>query len=190
MSDASFRKHPAGRGRSHVRIVCSVGVMAALYVVFSFFLGIRAGNLRINFASLPVVVTAVLLGPVQAAAVALVGEFFNQLLSYGLAPTILLWMIPPALRGVIVALAARQLAGGGRLPESRPLPYYASVVAAALLTTAANTLAIWLDSVLMGYYSFAYVFGATAGRLVTGVVTAVLVATVSIPVVHALRKVI
>ena len=61
------------------------------------------------------------------------------------------------------------------------------IVGAALLTTAANTVAIWLDSVFWGYYSFAYVFGATASRLVAGVVTAVLMATASIPLVRMLR---
>ena len=83
--------------------------------------------------------------------------------------------------------AARWLARGGKLPESRPVPYYACIVGAALLTTAANTVVIWLDSVFWGYYSFAYVFGATVSRLVTGVVTAVLMATASIPLVRVLR---
>lgn len=187
MSDASFRKASAGKARSRTRILCYVGVMAALYAVLSAYLTIRAGNLHISLASLPVIVMAVLFGPGAGAAVALVGEFFSQLLTYGLAPTILLWILPPALRGVLVGLAARQLAKGGKTPEGQPLRYGASLVGAALLTTAANTLAIWLDSVIMHYYSFAYVFGATAQRLVTGVVTAVLMTIVSIPLVRALR---
>ena len=173
--------------RSRIRMMCYIGVMAALYVVLALFVSIRAGNLRITFASLPVIVTAVLFGPGAGAAVALVGEFFNQLLTYGLSPTLPLWMLPPALRGLMVGLAARWLAKGGKLPESRPVPYYVCIVGAALLTTAANTVAIWLDSVFWGYYSFAYVFGATASRLVAGVVTAVLMATASIPLVRMLR---
>lgn len=173
--------------RSRIRMMCYIGVMAALYVVLAVFVSIRAGNLRITFASLPVIVTAVLFGPGAGAAVALVGEFFNQLLSYGLSPTMPLWMLPPALRGLAVGLAARWLARGGKLPESRPVPYYACIVGAALLTTAANTVVIWLDSVFWGYYSFAYVFGDTVSRLVTGVVTAVLMATASIPLVRVLR---
>lgn len=173
--------------RSRIRMMCYIGVMAALYVVLALFVSIRAGNLRITFASLPVIVTAVLFGPGAGAAVALVGEFFNQLLSYGLSPTMPLWILPPALRGLAVGLAARWLARGGKLPESRPVPYYACIVGAALLTTAANTVVIWLDSVFWGYYSFAYVFGDTVSRLVTGVVTAVLMATASIPLVRVLR---
>ena len=41
---------------------------------------------------------------------------------------------------------------------------------------------------IYGYYSFALVFGAAAIRFVTGIVAAVLVATVAMPLVKLLRR--
>ena len=56
------------------------------------------------------------------------------------------------------------------------------------MRTAANTAVIWADSVIYGYYSFAIVFGAAAVRFVTGIIAAVLVATVAMPLVKLLRR--
>lgn len=169
-------------------VLCAV--LAALYVVLSSFLAIRLGNsLRITFASLPVILAASLLGPVPAAIVAAVGEFINQMISYGLSPTLPLWLLPPVCRGVMVGLMLLPMRKKGVLPETKPVQYGAVLMIAALLTTVVNTLVMWADSVFWGYYSFAYVFGTAATRFVSGIITAAAVAIVAVPVLHALRRV-
>lgn len=171
---------------SHLIKLCRIAAMVALYVLLNM-VAIKAGNLRLTFASLPVVLTALLYGPLEAALVAFLGEFTNQMLSYGFTATTVLWLIPPALRGMTVGLGAGWL--GNRSPlENRPVACYAVCIVAAIATTAVNTLVIWLDSVLYGYYTPVYVFGATALRLVTGVVTAVVIATVVMPLARTLRR--
>ena len=45
-------------------------------------------------------------------------------------------------------------------------------ISTALLVTALNTVVMYLDSKIYGYYSFAYVFGAVVPRIFTGVLTA------------------
>ena len=57
-------------------------------------------------------------------------------------------------------------------------PYYATCICAALVTTVGNTLVNWLDSVLYGYYSFAYVFGDFVYRAGVGVLNAAAMATI------------
>ena len=47
---------------------------------------------------------------------------------------------------------------------------------------------MYLDSVIMGYYSFAYVFGSALIRICSGILTAVVVSTVAIPLVRLLRQ--
>ena len=59
---------------------------------------------------------------------------------------------------------------------------------AAVATTATNTAVIWLDSVIYGYYTFALVFGSALIRFITGMITAVLVATVAMPLTNLLRR--
>ena len=71
------------------------GMLAALYLALNL-VGFRAWSFHVTFASLPVVVGALLFGPVEGMLIAFIGEFFNQLLSYGVTPTTALWLIPPA----------------------------------------------------------------------------------------------
>ncbi|MCI2057846.1 MAG: folate family ECF transporter S component [Oscillibacter sp.] len=173
--------------KSKTRAICRTAVLAALYAVLTL-VSIRAGNLRITFASLPVVVCALLYSPWEAATVALLGEFLNQMLSYGFTATTVLWLIPPALRGLLIGLAALHARRAGRQLAERPAIFYTVCMGAALATTAVNTLVIWFDSVIYHYFTFAYVFGDAMLRFLTGIVTAAVVATVALPLTRLLRR--
>lgn len=175
------------KSRFSIRAFCLTAIMTALYVLLAMF-SIKLGTLHITLASLPVVVTAVVVGPAEAAVAALLGEFLNQMLNYGFTLTTALWLIPPAVRGLIVGMVALRAARAGKYLELRPVLFYSVCVAAAVVTTVCNTAVIWLDSVLYHYYTFAYVFGSTLVRLFTGIVTAVLVTTVTIPLARILRR--
>ncbi len=170
-----------------IRHICLVGMLSALYLALNM-VGFRAWSFHITFASLPVVVAALLLGPVEGVLVACIGEFFNQILSYGVTVTTVLWLIPPAVRGLAVGASALAAGRRGRRLEQRPVLCYGVCMAAALCTTAVNTLVMYLDSIIMGYYNFAYVFGSAAVRVVSGVLTAVVVTTVAVPLVTLLRR--
>ena len=180
------QSRPSGRGVS-VYALCRVAVMAALYLPLAR-MAIEIGTLKLSFGSLPVTVLAMLGGPVEAAAAAAIGEFLKQLISYGFTVTTLLWVIPPALRGLLIGLAASRLARTGRHLEDRSVLCCAVGVAAALVTTLGNTLILWADSVLYGYYFPGYVLGNLALRLAVGVITAILVAIVAMPMVKLLRR--
>ncbi|MEG1594014.1 MAG: folate family ECF transporter S component [Oscillibacter sp.] len=166
--------------------LCRIAILAALYALLTL-VSVRAGNLRVSFGSLPLVVCALLFGPWQAAAVGALGEFLNQMLSYGFTATTVLWLIPAAVRGLVIGLAALRFRGNRPLAE-RPLPCFAVCVCAALATTLCNTAVIWLDSVLYHYYTFVYVFGDMALRLLTGSVTAVVIATLAMPLARLLSR--
>ena len=158
------------------RRICYIALMAAMYYVLNL-LEIRTpGNLHVTFDALPIMVTALLIGPADAALAAFFGELLNQIISpYGITATTLLWVLPPVIYALIIGFAAKHLKGQ-RL-EEQPVRCYVVCVLAALVRTTANTGVIWADSVIYGYYSPAIVFGAAAIRFVTGIVAAVLVAT-------------
>ncbi len=175
--------------KSNTKALCRVAMMAALYVLLNNTVAIKAGNLRITFASLPVVVTALLFGPAESAAAALLGEFINQLIGgYGITATTVLWLIPPAVRGVVIGAVALALRRTGRPLERRPVLGYAVCVLAALCTTFSNTAVIAVDALLYNYYSRAYVFGELLYRLGSGVLIAVIVATAAMPLAALLRR--
>ncbi|WP_409967131.1 folate family ECF transporter S component [Bengtsoniella intestinalis] len=164
--------------------ICRVAIFAAIYFLLGLLSPIQTATLKITLSSLPVVLAGVLLGPWSGFAVGALGELLGQLLRYGLTATTFLWLIPVGLRGVTIGL----MRGGSPL-ENRPVKLYVVCFVAALVTTLTNTPIIWLDSVLYGYYSYAIVVGALATRLVTGLVTAVVVTTIAIPLCRVLRKV-
>ena len=62
------------------------------------------------------------------------------------------------------------------------------VTAAALVVTALNTVVMYLDSVIQGYYSYAYVFGGLTLRVISGIATAVIMSFVAPPVVKLLER--
>lgn len=170
------------------RRMCYAALLAAMYVPLSLYVAVQMGNVRISFGSLPVVVAALLFGPVDAVIVALVGEFFKQILTYGVTYTTALYLIPPALRGLVVGLGALlALRRGWRLEEQRTACYAVCVIA-AIHTTVGNTLVNWLDSVLMHYYFPGLILSDLAWRLVVGMLNAVVMASLAIPLVKALRK--
>lgn len=175
--------------RFNTRALCRVAMLAALYVLLNNTIAIKAGNLRITFASLPVVVSALLFGPMESALTALLGEFINQLLGgYGITATTVLWLIPPAVRGVVIGLAALACRRTGRPLERRTALSYGICVLGALCTTLTNTAVIAADALIYGYYSRAYVFGELLYRLGSGVLIAVIVATAALPVAGLLRR--
>lgn len=175
--------------RFNAKVICRVALLAAMYFLLNM-LEIRTpGNLHITFDRLPVVVSALMFGPVEAMLVAMFGELLNQIISpYGITATTLLWVIPPMIQAGLIGGAAVRMQAAGKRLESRPAVCYGVCVGAAVVTTLANTIVIWLDSVIYGYYSFAYVFGSALIRIVTGIVTAVAVTAVSIPLVALLRR--
>ena len=174
--------------RTNVRRMCYAALLAAMYLPLSLYAAVQVGNVRISFGSLPVVIAALLFGPLDAAVVAMVGEFFKQLLTYGVTYTTALYLIPPALRGLVIGGAVLLLRQRGERLEERRILYYAVCILAAVCTTLGNTLVNWLDSVLMGYYFPGLILGDFAWRLIVGMINAVVMSSLAIPLVKALRQ--
>lgn len=171
------------------RRLCWIAMLAALSFLLNMVQLRLPMNLRITFDSLPVVVAALLFGPADAALAALAGEFLTQMLSeYGLTATTMLWLIPPALRGLAVGAAAWRFRGTSRPLEARVPLCFAVCLLASALTTLGNTAVIWLDSVLYHYYTFALVFGSALTRLAAGLLTAAAVTAAAIPLASRLRQ--
>ena len=146
-------------------------MLIALYVVLSVLTPIKLQNFKFTFEALPVLIGALLGGPLDGLAVGGIGSFIYQLLfsGYGLTVTTPLWVLPHAISGLIVGLYAK----------ARRYDYsFVSVVIiaalSALLVTALNTLALYIDAKVFGYYSNALVFGSLPLKILTGIILAVL----------------
>lgn len=178
----------SNKKRFNVYTICMVALLTAMMVLLSLTLSIRTPTFKLTFGSLPVVLGAMIFGPIEGAIVAVFGEFLVQLLTYGLVPTTIIWIIPPAIRALVVGTMVLYLRRIGSAPlENRPVICYATCIIGAILTTSGNTFGMWLDS-LFYHTSFAPVLFITPARYVSGVVTAVVVTTICIPLMHMLRR--
>ena len=162
------------------------GMLAAVYFALSL-LVVDTGSLKFTFTSLAIVTAALLFGPLDACAVALVGEFLYQVIKFGVTATTPIWMVPPVIHALLLGLCARIL-GRQRPLAERTIPCFAACMGCALLNTVMNTLALYIDSKYYGYYQYHMVFGLALVRFAVGLITAILVTAAAIPLVRTLRS--
>ena len=131
-----------------VKRLATDAVLIAVYFALAV-LSVEIAGVKITFNSLPVVLAAMVFGPVDGFLVPFLGEFLSQMLRYGLTPTTVLWMLAPALRGLIVGFAVRGLKGSMSvdtlLGEKRPWVYFVVCALAAVVTSLGNTGAYYAD---------------------------------------------
>lgn len=172
----------------NIYTICMVALLTAMMVLLKRTIAIETPYFKFNFASLPIMLAAMLFGPAEGMAVGLLGELISQITGpYGLAPTTAIYVAPAAIRGAVVGLGTVWCRRSGRRIESRPVVCYAVCIAGAVLTTAGNTVSIWLESV-MYHTEFLVHVPFLPGRFAAGIATAAIVTTVCIPLVHALRR--
>ena len=113
------------------------------------------GAIQISFSTLPILLCAFLLHPLDAVAVAVVGNFLEQVLDpspYGFA-TLLLWLIPGAVQALIAGFGSLQIEKKIKA-EQKSTALLATVlvlVCAEIALTTLNTVTLYLDGALLGY---------------------------------------
>ena len=165
-----------------VKRLVADALCTALYIALNL-VSVPLPGIKLTLDALPIILAAILYGPVDGLIVGLTGNFLAAAvgLGYGLSVTTPLWMLPPGLRGLLVGLAARS-----RKFSLRPLPLGLLMVVTALITTAANTGVMWLDCQVF-HYSFlvTYLPGIPA-RILAGILTALIYTFVLPPLLRAL----
>lgn len=166
-------------------------VLVALYFALSM-LAISVGGFKLTFEHLPVILCAVVYGPLDALLVGALGEFLNQLLTFGVTPTTVLWILPALFRGLSMGIGARvlrrQLGLEALLERKIPAAFLGECVISGIVCSVINTAVLYLDSKMFGYYSYAMVFGVFWVRIGTSAVSSVLMAAAAKPVAHAMKK--
>ncbi len=156
-------------------------MLAAMFVVLSLF-SISLPGMKITLDSLPILVAAALLGPLDGLIVGLIGSFLNQMITYGFTATTLLWILPAGLRGLLVGLYAKRHNFDMTLRQTVFI-----TVSTALLVTALNTFFMYVDSWVYSY-SYAAALPTLALRILAGIITAVLFSLLLPAILTALRR--
>lgn len=140
--------------------------------------------MNISMGALPLIIGAALLGPTDGLIIGLLGSFLNQALSeYGITPTTILWIIPAAVRGLMIGAFAKHCKFNMTMPQTVFI-----TVLSALAVTALNTAAMYLDSKIWGYYSYASVFGMIIPRIISGILTSVIFGVIVPKILQPLRR--
>lgn len=139
--------------RSSIYRIAIDALFVALYVILGTVLSFKIpGAIQISLSTLPLLLVAFLFSPADAAAVALLGTFLEQVLDpspYGFA-TLPIWLIPGVAMALTAAFGARYI----RRMENKKLAVLltcATVVCAEILLTVLNTGALYLDGYLLHY---------------------------------------
>ena len=135
-------------------------MFAAMTAVLSY-LALDLGNLKITFEGLPLIVGALLFGPVDGFLIGAVGTFISQLLKYGITITTPLWIAPYAISGLFLGFLAKKTNF-----NSTKLQLLIFIIINELMVTALNTLVMYIDAKLYGYYTPQYIFGSLVVRII------------------------
>ncbi len=144
---------------SKTRQMAMDAVSAALCAVLGY-LSLDLGSVKITFESLPILMGALLFGPVDGIVIGAIGTFLCQFLRYGITATTVLWMMPY----MVMGFAAGRYAMKRRFRLNRKQIFFI-VTAAEIMVSVMNTGVLFVDSMIYGYYSAVYVFGMLALRI-------------------------
>ena len=167
--------------KNKTRRIALCAMLAAMFECLSL-LSINLGSMKITLDFLPIILAAMLFGPVEGAIVGLAGSFLNQLLTYGLSITTILWILPAGVRGLLVGIYAKEHSFS--LTQKQMIFI---LILSALIVTALNTGVMYLDSIIIGY-PFAATLITVVLRIVNGILTAILFAFILPPVIQRLKK--
>ena len=166
-------------------------VMAAVFVALSLVSFIIAG-VKVTLEGLPVVICAILYGPVDAAIVGGLGKFINQMLTFGMTPTTVLWILPAVVQGLVTGIGVVVLRKLLRDHRFENKGYFLGVLAVCavggMLAAVLNTLAYYVDSKMFGYYDYFLVLGVFWIRLVINAGFGILMGNVAMSITHVLKR--
>lgn len=159
-----------------------VAMLSAVCAVLGY-VALDLGNIKITFESLPVLLAGFMFGPADGMLVGGIGTFIYQILRYGFSATTFLWILPYVICGLIVGTLGRTR--NGDIDSRRVM---LTVIIAEVLILIINTGVIYIDSIIYGYYSAAYVFGSLAIRIVICIIKSVVFGLVMPMLIKGLRS--
>lgn len=141
------------------------------------------GNLKVTFESLPVLVAALLFGPIDGLAVGGIGTLLYQVLRYGVTATTALWILPYILCGLLTGLYAKKRAYTLSTKQMAFIMFAMSIMIFAL-----NTLVLYIDSKVYGYYSAVFIFGSMVPRVLICLAKAAVFTAIMPPLLRAAKR--
>lgn len=155
--------------KSNLKKMILVALYAAMMTVLSLYGTFNLYGMKITIQNLPLMLAAITLGALPGALVGFIGMFLNQMLTYGFTATTLFWVLPHTIVGMFVGyLFERKI-----IKQESGLKFFACIIISQIVLTILNTIALYIDSTIFGYYTFILVFGTLIPRIMLGIITGI-----------------
>lgn len=168
-----------------VKRIAIDAVLIAMYFGLSW-ASVEIGGIKLTFVGLASIIAAMVYGPIDGFLVGFFGAFCEQMLKYGFTATTLLWLLGPAMRGLVVGCAKlifkRSMSTENLLRNHRPYVFFAVSIFAGLVVSMLNTTAFYVDAKMFHYYTYELIFGVFWLRLLLAAASSLLMALVTLPV--------
>ena len=168
-----------------VKRIAIDAVLIAMYFGLSW-ASVEIGGIKLTFVGLASIIAAMVYGPIDGFLVGFFGAFCEQMLKYGFTATTLLWLLGPAMRGLVVGCAKlifkRSMSTENLLRNHRPYVFFAVSIFAGLVVSVLNTTAFYVDAKMLHYYTYELIFGVFWLRLLLAAASSLLMALVTLPV--------
>ena len=157
-------------------------VLAAMCAVLGA-ISLDFGNLKISFEGLPVMIGALLFGPVDGFLIGGIGTLIYQVLRYGFEVTTLLWVLPYALCGIIMGAYAKKR--GFNLTKKQ-MAFIVSL--GCVLIFLINTGSLYVYSKVYQLNTLAFLLGPLPFRIIVCIINALGYSAVMPILIKAVRK--
>ncbi len=148
-----------------------LAAMCTVLGIFARFLDF--GFIKLSLESFPVLVAALLFGPVDGLAVGLVGTFLSQLLQYGLDPSTPLWIIPYCVIGLICGFYAKKYNYYNTNRQIRMI-----VSGMELLLFAMNTVGLYFYAEMVSFFHTEWIGKSGSAYVLSGLFPRIVVAVI------------
>lgn len=174
-----------------VKRIAIDAVLIAMYFGLSW-ASVEIGGIKLTFVGLASIIAAMVYGPIDGFLVGFFGAFCEQMLKYGFTATTLLWLLGPAMRGLVVGCAKlifkRSMSTENLLRNHRPYVFFAVSIFAGLVVSVLNTTAFYVDAKMFHYYTYELIFGVFWLRLLLAAASSLLMALVTLPVLAGVQR--
>lgn len=162
--------------------LCLAAVLSALYICLGFF-SIPLGNLKITVEGFPIILAGFILGPSYGIMVGFTGPFLYQIMNYGITPTTLLWILPHMITGLFCGAfsifnESLEIIVDGHCSEKEHnkaiLDLVCFLIVICWLSTFFNSVAIYFDSKMFGYYQEGMIKATIAIKLIIGFIKGII----------------
>lgn len=158
-------------------------VLAAMCAVLGSIASLDLGTWKFTFENFPVLVGALLFGPIDGMLVGGIGIFLSQMIRYGVELSTPLWVFPYILSGLFTGLCAKKLKY-----NISQVQMIVIIVLNGIIVTAANTLGLFIYNKYILGVPLAATIAAIPKRVAISIVKSVAFAFILPPVLKALRQ--